>query len=73
MMTTLKNLMQMKSLNFRKCFFAVMKGSNAKCMGRILRRVGAQRTRTEYGSTYRLARLAKVNPNSSTGKQSEIQ
>lgn len=39
MMTTLKNLMQMKSLNFRKCFFAVMKGSNAKCMGRILRDV----------------------------------
>ena len=56
-----------------KRFPAVMKGSNAKCMGRILRRVGAQRTRTEYGSTYRLTRLAKVNSNSSTGKQSEIQ
>lgn len=73
MMTTLKNLMQMKSLNFRKRFFAVMKGYNAKSMSRILRRVGAQRTRTEYGSIYRLTRLAKVNSNSSTGKQSEIQ
>lgn len=56
-----------------KRFPAVMKGSNAKCMGRILRRMGAQRTRAEYGSTYRLARLAKVNSNSSTGKQSGIQ
>lgn len=36
----------------------------------IERRVGAQRTRTEYGSTYR---LAKENSNLSTGKQSEIQ
>ena len=39
----------------------------------IERRVGAQRTRTEYGSTYRLARLAKENSNLSTGKQPEIQ
>ena len=38
MMTTLKNLMQMKSLNFRKCFLVVMKGYDAKSMSRILRR-----------------------------------
>ena len=37
MMTTLKNLMQMKSLNFRKCFLVVMKGYDAKSMSRILR------------------------------------
>ena len=73
MMTTLKNLMQMKSLNFRKCFFAVMKGYNAKSMSRILRRVGAQRIRTEYGSAYRLARLAKENSNSYTGEHYEVQ
>ncbi|MBO5476195.1 MAG: DUF3874 domain-containing protein, partial [Clostridia bacterium] len=56
-----------------KRFFAVMKGYNAKSMSRILRRVGAQRIRTEYGSAYRLARLAKENSNSYTWEHYEVQ
>ena len=57
----------------RKRFPAVMRGSNPRSFGKVLRKIGAERIRVDYGSAYRLARLATGNELSYTEKLSDNQ
>ena len=57
----------------QKRYPAVLRGANPRGLGKILRKVGAERIRRQYGSVYRIARLACDESKTYTVKPSDNQ